>query len=86
MANRQANSTCKYIFPIRMNHSTPCVPAKWDGDILLLVQFTSTPVLFTLSSEPADEYIAKPVLNDHSNIDKTQILMTNGSLMKVKSI
>ena len=30
----------------------------------------------------------KPVLNvnGHSNIDKTEILMTNGSLMKVKSI
>ena len=28
----------------------------------------------------------KPVLSGHSKIDKTQILMTNGSLMKVKSI
>ena len=28
----------------------------------------------------------KPVLNGHSNIDKTKILMTNGSLMKVESI
>ena len=25
----------------------------------------------------------KPVLNGHSKIDKTEILMTNGSLMKV---
>ena len=29
---------------------------------------------------------AKPVLRGHSKIDKTKILMTNGSLMKVKSI
>ena len=28
----------------------------------------------------------KPVLNGHSKIDKTKILMTNGSLKKVKSI
>ena len=28
----------------------------------------------------------KPVLNGHSKIDKTKILMTNGSLMKVESI
>ena len=28
----------------------------------------------------------KPVLNGHSNIDKTKVLMTNVSLMKVKSI
>ena len=28
----------------------------------------------------------KPVLSSHSKIDKTKVLMTNGSLMKVKSI
>ena len=28
----------------------------------------------------------KPVLSGHSKIDKTKILMTNGSLMKLKSI
>ena len=28
----------------------------------------------------------KPVLSNHSKIDKTKVLMTNGSLMKVKSI
>ena len=28
----------------------------------------------------------KPVLSGHSKIDKTQILMANGSLMKVESI
>ena len=30
-------------------------------------------------------YTVKPVLSGHSEIDKTKILMTNGSLMKVKS-
>ena len=29
---------------------------------------------------------AKPVLNSHSEIDKTKVLTTNGSLMKVESI
>ena len=28
----------------------------------------------------------KPVLSDHSKIDKTKVLKTNGGLMKVKSI
>ena len=31
-------------------------------------------------------HTVKPVLNGHSKIDKTKILMTNGSLMKVESI
>ena len=29
---------------------------------------------------------AKPVYDSHSKLDKTKILMTNGSLLKVKSI
>ena len=32
------------------------------------------------------EYSWKPVLSGHSEIDKTKILMTNVSLMKVESI
>ena len=28
----------------------------------------------------------KPMLNGHSKIDKTKILMTNGSLMKIKCL
>ena len=30
--------------------------------------------------------IVEPVLSGHSKIDKTKVLKTNGSLMKVKSI
>ena len=30
--------------------------------------------------------IVKPVISGHSKIDKTKVLNTNGSLMKVKSI
>ena len=32
------------------------------------------------------QYIVKPVLSGYPKIDKTKILMTNGSLMKVESI
>ena len=31
-------------------------------------------------------YIIKPVLSSHSKIDKTNVLKTNGTLMKVESI
>ena len=31
-------------------------------------------------------YTVKPVLSGHLKIDKTNVLMENGSLMKVKSI
>ena len=31
-------------------------------------------------------YMVKPVLGGHSKIDKTKVLKTNGSLMKVGSI
>ena len=41
--------------------------------------FTLTPGYTILST-------VKPVLSRHSKIDKTKILMTNGSLMQVKSI
>ena len=34
---------------------------------------------------PAEMCTAKPVRNGHSKIDKTKILKTNGSLMKVES-
>ena len=35
---------------------------------------------------PQSEATVKPVLRGHSKIDKTKILMTNGSIMKVESI
>ena len=34
----------------------------------------------------SDKHAAKPVLSGHSKIDKTRILMTDGSLLKVESI
>ena len=34
----------------------------------------------------SNEIVSKPVLSGHSKIDKTKILLTNGSLMKVEII
>ena len=36
--------------------------------------------------EEVNTCTVKPVISSHSKIDKTKILKTNGSLMKVKSI
>ena len=35
-------------------------------------------------SELFRKYAVKPVLSDHSRIDKTKVLMENGSLIKVE--
>ena len=42
--------------------------------------------LFSCMHSPRIRTTVKPVLRGHSKIDKTKIWMTNGSLMKVKSI
>ena len=44
----------------------------------MLVAFSNKQLEITIT--------AKPVLSGHSKIDKTKVLMTNGGLMKVKSI
>ena len=46
------------------------------------------PILMTskTNSWMYKESTVKPVLSSHSKIDKTEVLKTNGSLMKVKSI
>ena len=36
--------------------------------------------------QACDQVTVKPVQNDHSKNDKAKILITNGNLMKVKSI
>ena len=43
---------------------------------------------FARASSPPTykEIIVRPVLSDHSKTDKTKVLKTNGSLMKVESI
>ena len=41
---------------------------------------------FKNDRENFHSYTVKPVLSGHSKIDKTKIITTNGSLMKVESI
>ena len=43
-------------------------------------------VSFELTRQWPNVTKVKPVLSGHSKIDKTKVLMTNGSLMKVESI
>ena len=40
----------------------------------------------TVKELPLQQYTVKPDLSGHSKIDKTKILMTNGSSMKVENI
>ena len=47
--------------------------------------FESVDVQWTTRTDE-DYTTVKPVLSSHSKIDKTKVLMANGSLMKVESI
>ena len=42
--------------------------------------------IFLPKPRNTDHNTVKPVLSGHSKIDKTKVLLTNGSLMKVESI
>ena len=50
--------------------------------ILIFCNFSVSGLIFTF----IESYTIKPVLSGHSKIDKTKVLKTNGSLMKVESI
>ena len=54
--------------------------------ILLRLRFFLFFLLLTGLHFSKNMYTVKPVLSGHSKIDKTNILMTNGSFMKVESI
>ena len=61
------------------------------SDVIKRFDCTSiSPVINALTFLPGIAVViihtVKPVLSGHSKIDKTKILMTNGSLMKVESI
>ena len=56
---------------------------KWCHDLTRTVSVTHPAHIFWWE---LIENTVKPVLSGHSKIDKTNILMINGSLMKVKSI
>ena len=52
----------------------------------MLTQMTTKMVTNILFSLAEAKGTAKPVFNGHSIIDKPKILMTNGSLLKVKGV
>ena len=70
---------CHYIFPKRVFKVGPyCISMSWFTGFNVNQHnlFCTGFVYFTV----------QPVLNGHSKIDKTNVLMTNGSLMKVESV
>ena len=67
------------------------IRAVWSGSILfshfLATFYTSAAQLYkVIEALVFFTYTVKPGLSGHLKIDKTKILMTNGSLMTVKSI
>ena len=63
-------------------------PAFYDSIIFINVSVNLFPESNHADFVETDEYTGtvKPVSNRHSKIDKTKILMTNASLMKVQNI
>ena len=49
-------------------------------------QFREIEVLHIKNRKYSLSYTVKPAVSGHSKIDKTKILMTNGSLIQVESI
>ena len=68
-------------FPNRISHDIPP-----QMKTLNTVRVSNLTDMLYLPSFHGLVYTVKPVLSSHSKIDKTKILLTNGSLMKVKSI
>ena len=54
--------------------------------IALVYYYSLKEVIYTIKSGWSIVYTVKSVLSGHSKLDKTKVLKTNGSLMKVKSI
>ena len=75
-----ADNFCKQFAP-RSKYGGCVLLSEWV--VLVDEQYH---ILFWLQGESITANTEKSVYNDHSNLDKTKILMTNGSLMKVKSI
>ena len=56
------------------------------GKNYYITSMVKAPNIAHLSLLTSIGYTVKPVLRGHSKIEKTMILMTNGSIMKVESI
>ena len=72
------------------SRSSSASPGDLDPGVAADLESTGEPALLLISSCKNITLqltsTVKPVLSGHSKIDKTKILMTNISLMKVKSI
>ena len=64
-----------------------CYPLD-NSDVTLIAIFYDTTLTIEQQHHRINREIntVKPVLSGHSKMDKTKVLKTNGSLMKVKSI
>ena len=51
-----------------------------------IIEMSCSKLFFYWDELLLKSYTVKPVLSGHLNIDKTKVLMQNGSLMKIKSI
>ena len=64
--------------------------SKFEKMLILLSVFLHIIFCFTVkpvsSGHSSEQVTVKPLSNGHSKIDKTKILMTKGSLMKVKNM
>ena len=60
------------------------IPHIWSDHGLACSGINMSTVIYEVPSEISKSTV-KPVLSGHSKIDKTQILITNGSFMKVES-
>ena len=69
--------------------SALCPFFRAEGQMMFLCLYVHQSIHTCISmiiSNMVNKFTVKPVLSGHSKIDKTKILITNGSLMKVKSI
>ena len=79
MVNRSKN--CECVTGVYVDHNKCC---EISAGFWINTVFQRH--IFELCMAKVKSNTVKPVLSGHSKIDKTKILMTNGSLMKIESI
>ena len=71
-------------------HSSSIIVKPGEGEYLvnlnIWIFFSSSKFILNPYHRKKQVSTVKPVLHGHSEIDKTKVLKTNGSLMKIKSI
>ena len=72
---------------VKFNGKKIWEPHEFFQTFLFSKKFFQNTISVSLQRSSADKaYTVKSVLSGHLKIDKTNVLMENGSLMKVKSI